>query len=265
MSERTTKLIERGTSAANTTQQRRWLVVRGAHATIQRFADEWTRLPAGAWRAWIVTVIVGWLVSAALMYALMLAFRAWVGDESALLLQIVDRSPLSFHAAIWAESPGNSVFMLPMMLVAATIAVWLGAPLRALSILAAFCLIDTLVLIGWLGWDRARPTLVLDGVATPGFHSFPSGHVAQTIALYGLLSYFWIAATNRRAEQLVAVLLCATLVIVVALARLSLGAHWPSDIVAGAAIGGTWLAVLVTALRWAENRQTERAASDSPA
>jgi membrane-associated phospholipid phosphatase len=42
------------------------------------------------------------------------------------------------------------------------------------------------------------------------------------------------------------------LVIAVAFARLGLGTHWPSDIVAGAVIGGLWLAVVMHALRRAE-------------
>jgi membrane-associated phospholipid phosphatase len=186
------------------------------------------------------------------MLGLMWTAQALIEDETQLFLQVVEASPISFHAAIWVETPGNSVFLIPIILIAATIAIWWNAPLRALSIVAAFMIIDTIVLIGWLGWDRQRPKLIYDGIAAPGFHSFPSGHVAQTIAVYGLLTYFWISASRRRSEQILAAALCTVLVIAVGLARLCLGTHWPSDLGAGALVGGVWLTVIIVALRKAK-------------
>ncbi len=233
----------------------RWLLARAVRATLQRFAETWAQLPRDAWRVWLSTLGLGWLLSACLMLGLVWVGRATIGDESDLLLRLVRASPLSFHAAIWVETPGNSIFLVPVMLVAATIAVWWNAPLHALSIMASFCMIDTLVLIGWLGWNRARPELIYEGIAAPGFNSFPSGHVAQTITVYGLLTYFWIVRTSQRGERYLALLLCVTLVVAVGLARLCLGAHWPSDLLAGAAIGSAWLATLIVALRRAERYQ----------
>jgi membrane-associated phospholipid phosphatase len=39
---------------------------------------------------------------------------------------------------------------------------------------------------------------------------------------------------------------------IVGLGRIRLGAHWPSDVVAGAVVGGFWLWMLVRALRKGE-------------
>ncbi len=239
-------------TVSDKTHRQRWLLTHSIHRTLQQFADTWARLPRGAAAAWGRYLVLGWLITAAVMLGLVWAARTVIEDETQLFLRLVDVSPISFHAAIWVETPGNSVFLIPVILVAAIIAIWWNAPLRALSIVAAFAIIDTIVLIGWLMWDRQRPTLIYDGAASPGFHSFPSGHVAQTIAVYGLLAYFWISASHRRAEQLLALGLCALLVVAVGLARLCLGTHWPSDLAAGAVVGGVWLTAIIVALRKAE-------------
>jgi undecaprenyl-diphosphatase len=241
--------------------KQRWILTQGLRDTVELFARSWARLPRAAWQAWLRALIVGWLLGAALMLALVWLGRALLADETRLFQQVVALIPFSFHAAIWVEAPGNSVFMIPVMLAATIIAARRGLPLHALSILAAFCLIDTLILLGWLIWDRSRPTLVYGGIAAPGFHSFPSGHIAQTISLYGLFVYFWARASRRWSERLFALALLIIVVVAIGLARLRLGAHWPSDIGAGALIGTAWLLTIITALRRAEAAQPQAAAA----
>lgn len=234
------------------TRRHGWALVDGIRRTADKFAQHWAQLPPGAWRTWLTSMVIGWLVTSVLMLALVWLARRQIQDETALLQQVLSAIPFGFHAAIWIETPGNSVFMIPVMLAAATFAVWRGYPLRALSIVAAFALIDTVILLGWWVWDRPRPTLVLEGVAAPGFNAFPSGHVAQTISLYGLFVFWWLRASQSYVERIVAIVLLALVTGAVGLARLRLGAHWPSDIVAGAAIGLAWLTVVIIALQRAE-------------
>jgi membrane-associated phospholipid phosphatase len=105
---------------------------------------------------------------------------------------------------------------------------------------------------GWLLWGRARPDLVAGGIAAPGLHSFPSGHILHTVAVYGFLAYLWCRATSSWAERALVVILYLAFNLAVAVARLVLGAHWPSDTLAGALIGLVWLLVGIVALRRAE-------------
>jgi undecaprenyl-diphosphatase len=86
-------------------------------------------------------------------------------------------------------------------------------------------------------------------------HSFPSGHAALCIAVYGFLAYLWIRASKSVAEKVFAVVVVALLTTVVSLARVRLGSHWPSDIVAGAVIGIAWLVVVIVAYRGATERK----------
>ncbi len=182
----------------------------------------------------------------------------WAGEsalpgERALLQRVIDILPVSLSDALWLEIPGHFVFLLPLLGTAAWIAVRNGQPLRAVALLASFFLLELIVFAGWFGWSRPRPDLVLDGVLAPGLHSFPSGHTAQTVSAWGLLAYLWAQASKNIVERALAVLLVLLITSGVVAARLTLGTHWPSDIVAGALVGTVWLAVLIVALRRAES------------
>jgi membrane-associated phospholipid phosphatase len=77
-------------------------------------------------------------------------------------------------------------------------------------------------------------------VTIPHSHSFPSGHAATAAAAATILSYL-----VPKAAPLVVVLAAA-----VAYSRLYVGAHYPLDILGGAAIGvATALLLLATARR----------------
>jgi undecaprenyl-diphosphatase len=235
-----------------------WLLAEGVRRTKRVFLDGWrehaTEVPR---KRFFWTITWGWGIVSAVMLAL-----CWIGRrmasagrldwEHAFLERVGAEGPLSFSSALWAESPGNSVFMIPVVLAVALLCVWLRRPLRAMAVLASFFIVDLVVLLGWMVWNRGRPVVIEGGIASPGFHSFPSGHVAQMVAAYGLFTWFWVRASRSWVERVVAVSLHLVVTAVVALSRLRLGAHWPSDIVAGAIVGVLWLAVVIIALRRAE-------------
>jgi len=240
------------------TRQRGWLLADGVRGTKRVFLDGWCEHAAEVPRKrFFWTITGGWAIVSVVMLAL-----CWMGRrmedagrldwEAGFLERVGAGGPLSFSSALWAESPGNSVFMIPVVLAVTLLCVWLRRPLRAMAVLASFFILDLVVLLGWMVWNRDRPTAIEGGIASPGFHSFPSGHVAQMVAAYGLFTWFWIRASRSWTERVVAIFLHLAVTAVVALSRLRLGAHWPSDIVAGAIIGALWLAVVIIAFRRAE-------------
>jgi len=234
-----------------------WLLSEGASRTFRRFREDWRAQPDPARRALLWTLLIGLFVAAGLMLAAVFGVRsldasgalAW---EAPALRRVERLRWFSFATALWAESPGNSVFMLPIVLCAALLAAWLRRPLRALAILASFFMLDLVVLTGWLAWNRARPHLVAGGIAAPGLHSFPSGHLSQMMATYGLFTWMWMRGSRSAAERALAAALLLAAVAVVCLARMRLGAHWPTDLAAGAGLGIVWLGVVIVALRRAE-------------
>jgi undecaprenyl-diphosphatase len=91
--------------------------------------------------------------------------------------------------------------------------------------------------------DRPRPPIRhLEEVSSP---SFPSGHATQSAAFYGsvlLLILVALPARGRRVRlaRAAAVALTCTLVCAIALSRVYLGVHYPTDVAAGLALGGAW-------------------------
>jgi membrane-associated phospholipid phosphatase len=96
--------------------------------------------------------------------------------------------------------------------------------------------------------DRDRPNVLrLD--STPSTASYPSGHIAATIAVWGGLAIIVMACTRRRVPRLAAFLAAAVLAVLVGFARVYRGMHHVTDVVAGAALGLGALAVALVAVR----------------
>ena len=237
------------------TSRSRWALARAASEVWRRFRQQWSVTPPAAWRRWLAALAVGFVLCAALMAAITSVAERRAGrlqpwDEQWLLR--IERGPMSFSNAILVESFGNLAYMVPLTLACAVVAARAGRPLLALSFPVAYVLQRPLVLLGWQMWNRQRPKLIADGIAAPGLHSFPSGHVALMLAVYGILGWLWFRASRSAAERVVVVLLLAFLLGATGWARLRLGSHWPSDILAGYAIGAAWLTTVIVALRRAE-------------
>lgn len=100
---------------------------------------------------------------------------------------------------------------------------------------------------------RERPPVFRLDPAPPT-SSFPSGHTAAAVTVYGFIAFvIWRYAANRYLATLACVLLVAVPV-AVGLARLYRGAHYPSDVVGGAVLGLTWLTFVIVTLMPSEPR-----------
>lgn len=237
-------------------QQPPWQLVRAIRYLRQAFQRGWQRQP-NAWRPWLVTLVLGWPLTATLMIALSGLIQrldggpllAWEAPTMAWLLQ---HSPLSIIGALWLEVPCHTVSVLFVVALAVVIALYFEEPYAAMTISFGVGLMVCIVIIGWQIAQRPRPDLVLNGALAPGFHSFPSGHIAHGTVLYGLLAYYWIRATQRWGERLLTSGLTALLLGAVGIGRLLVGAHWPTDVLGAFLIGGAWLGVLILAeeRRW---------------
>lgn len=231
-----------------------WTAVRSVLRVGRRFRDDWRCIPPHALRRWAVTLAWGLAANALLMVGMLWTLRLldragrlqW---EEHWLQSLVAGGSVSFGYAIVLQEIGGPVLLSVLVAAGVMGAIWARRPLRAVTFPAAFFLLAPVVLLGWDLGERARPTLVAGGLASPGgLHAFPSGHVAQATVVYGLLFALWIRASGSLAERTLALLLLCGVIGAVALGRLRLGVHWPTDVLAGVALGVVWLGFVVWAL-----------------
>ena len=88
--------------------------------------------------------------------------------------------------------------------------------------------------------------------------SFPSGHSTAAAAFFGAVIYLCGSLPPRRRDLVRA--LAALMIVLVGLARVILRAHWPSDVVAGFALGLA-LATIASLLAASEPAPQPRATS----
>jgi membrane-associated phospholipid phosphatase len=229
------------------------VVPKGVSVIAHRFWKESHALPPAAWAQWWKILAMGLGICALVTYGLTRLAMGWdvtwlhAWDEKWLLI-LSDRSPLSFSRSITWESPGNTIGMLPVFGVLTALTAWFRQPLIAATAVAAYIGQFSLVWIGWGMWNRDRPDLIANGIAAPGLHSFPSGHVVVSVTMYGLIFYLWFRMSRSWVERVIVIFFGIAWISLIAAASITLGAHWPSDIIVGFIIGALWLATAILAL-----------------
>lgn len=239
----------------------RWALVELAHSIAGHFERGWQKLPAPAVRAWARTLLIGIVVTFITLASLIMYGRARLGHggrmtwEVELLQQIETHSPIGFSGAVWFQTFGTDIVLVIIVITAASVAMWRERPLLGLSIILSMVLMDAAVRIGWLSWERMRPDIIAEGIARPSEHSFPSGHTAKSLAVYGLLISQWIRASRNIIEKVMAGLILLIIAIGTPYGRVRMGVHWPTDVLGGWTIGSIWLAFLYFGLKKAEHKQ----------
>ena len=251
--------------APSTPRAHRWAVARLAFPLAERTVEGWRALPGAVRGGWLRRVGVGLAACLLLAWALTAGTRALddagrLGWEAGLLRRLdAGLLPLSYHGAVWLGAFGSTAMLLPLVFTAAFLLALRRHTLAAFTVLLAFFGSKPIVLLGWTVWERARPDFIAGGVAVPtSLASFPSGHVTQVTVVYGLLTWLWTRLSRSTAERVLAWTLLVAFVAVNAVARLRLGAHWPSDVIAGVALGLAWLGALAWAWRAAERPASVR-------
>ena len=126
----------------------------------------------------------------------------------------------------------------------AALAYLLLAGKRAAALLVLVAIIGGMLLSTGLklGFERARPDLVPHGTRVYTA-SFPSGHAMLSAVTYLTLGALLTRVQERRRIQAFLMGLALVLTLLVGISRVYLGVHWPSDVMAGWAVGAAWAAL----------------------
>ena len=145
------------------------------------------------------------------------------------------RSPGPNHMAKTVMDAGNSPKVLAAAgLIAMAIVLWGRWYRPAVAAVVALCAGAVVADLLKIVFDRPRPPPELSIVSLSG-SAFPSTHAAATSAVAAavLLSVVW----RTRALRFLAGTVLLVLVVFVGACMVYLGGHWPSDVLAGWAIG----------------------------
>jgi membrane-associated phospholipid phosphatase len=207
-------------------------------------------------RAFLVTVVTGYalLVGLTIAAGLLLtsylvpnhAFEKWDNDINRWL---AERRDSTLTDLSWLGSTLAGGLVIPVV-VGVLVVVFL---LKRKWLLATF----TLFVIGVESGSYRATTLVVERDRPPVHRlegldptaSFPSGHIAATVALYGGLLLILSSRVGRRWFSALAGVVTAALVLFVGWARMYRGMHHLTDTAAGVLMGVLALAVTLFAAR----------------
>ncbi len=162
---------------------------------------------------------------------------------------------ISNDFTLLADTPGIAVV--------ATLAVVVTLLLRRarLAVMLIVALVTELTVFLTVNYTVGRPRPhVSHAASTPSTYSWPSGHVAATLTLYGGIALIVAAMTTRPVPRVAAWLVAACLVVCVALSRVYEGEHHPTDALGGLllGIGALWVANRAIRARQSASRPAGR-------
>ncbi len=187
-----------------------------------------------------------WLLSGAILLSWIAHYTQFFPGDMAITARLQRQKNPWFHRYMLVVSEiGFPIGSIPQTVGIAAIFWALRFRLEALFILLTTSSNLLNVLVKRL-IKRPRPTQELVKVVRViNEPSFPSGHVMHYTNFYGLLIY--LLATNWRSGKLRngLITLCTLLIGSIGPSRIYLGAHWPSDVMAGYLYGGLWFGGLM--------------------
>ena len=223
------------------TEPRHAVVQHPAHAT-----DDRTRVSVLRWSG---AVSLGVFV----LLAIIVATKASRGtdqsiDDSLNRFALRDTGVADFFKAVTNAGAPTVTLGLGLLVAVAFYALRMrtSAYFAAASVIGAY----GIAYVAKKGVDRHRPVWdAAHTISTESGASFPSGHATGTSALAAVLILAAVPLLAGLAARRTAAAVLVLYVIVIAVSRPVLGVHFPTDVLAGAALGAGWTLLCASVLR----------------
>lgn len=192
-------------------------------------------------------ISVRWLVGLAMILELLAVFTDLAEDvfsregfywDKPIILAVHSHASPILDIAMWTMTQMGETGAIAAALLAS---IWFfrkKKPVDGYAILISFLGAAALNTLLKLLLTRPRPDLFPPLVPASGF-SFPSGHVTAALATFGFLAV-WLWREMRYGWAIA----CASFVPLVALSRIYLGVHYPSDTLGSLTFASLWLIVV---------------------
>lgn len=108
-----------------------------------------------------------------------------------------------------------------------------------------------------LYFQRERP--VIHRIIDAGGLSFPSGHTMMAVSLYAIIAYVLWQNLKSSSSRVLLILFAVFMIFMIAVSRIYLGVHYPSDIAGGvaASIFLVTLLIMIFEFYWDKKRRLE--------
>ena len=211
------------------------------------------RFARGFWAALITFLSIGFVFAVAGVVAFaQLAEVVMEGatqslDEYGLRWINSHQSETLDHVMVEITSLGNFAVLFVMLLVVSAF-LWLSkhklsVVLLALGVGGGYLANNVLK----LAFDRDRPS-VFEPVTEVVTSSFPSGHAMVSTIAYLSVAYLVGRLEPTRVMRRITWSLAIVIILLVAISRMYLGVHYPSDVIGGIIAGVAWLGFVVAGM-----------------
>ena len=153
---------------------------------------------------------------------------------------MAEERPRAFDPVMKATTHMGDRLVVTAVLGAALVASIVYRSLRWAGFFTA-AIVGALLLSGTIKQLVDRPRPDFERLVEIGGLSFPSGHATAAAICYGAIALAAIAV--RTWPRLVVALVCAAIAVAVAVSRVWVGVHYPTDVAAGLLCGSAWLAL----------------------
>ncbi len=149
--------------------------------------------------------------------------------------------PAWFEEMVRDVSALGSTFVLTFAVAVVAAYLWIVKAPQKAAFLVLACAAGALM--NWLlklAFGRERPDIVPHVTHATG-ESFPSGHTTNSAIIYLMLGMMLARVEASYTTKVFIFMVCVLLTVLVGLSRIYLGVHWPTDVIAGWALGAIWV------------------------